>query len=94
VQLKWTSKARRDLSNVEEYIAQDNPTAAIDVVVKIIAAAETLAHFPETGRPGRVPDTCELVISGIPYIVPYRLNNSIVVILRVYHTSRKWPEKL
>jgi addiction module RelE/StbE family toxin len=94
VQVKWTSRARRDLSSVEAYIAQDNPTAAIDTVLKIIAATETLAGFADTGRPGRVPDTRELVITGLPYIIPYRVSNSIVVILRVYHTSRKWPEQL
>ena len=73
---------------------RDNPTAAIDTVLKIITAAETLAGFPDTGRPGRIPDTRELVISGLPYIVPYSISNSIIVILRVYHTSRKWPEQL
>jgi addiction module RelE/StbE family toxin len=94
VPVKWTSKARRDLFDVETYIAQDNPTAAIDTVLKIIAATEDLAGFADTGRPGRVPDTRELVITGLPYIVPYRVNNSTVIILRVYHTSRKWPEQL
>lgn len=94
MQVKWTNKARRDLFDVETYIAQDNPTAAIDTVLKIIAAAESLAGFSETGRPGRVSDTRELVITGLPYIVPYRVSNSIVVILRIYHTSRKWPEQL
>jgi addiction module RelE/StbE family toxin len=94
VQVKWTSKARRDLSSVEAYIAKDNPTAAIDTVLKIIAAVETLASFADSGRPGRTPDTRELVITGLPYIVPYHVSNSIVVILRVYHTSRKWPDQL
>ncbi len=44
------------------------------------------------GRKGRVRGTLELVINGIPYIVPYRIREKQVQVLSVYHTSRKWPE--
>ncbi|ABQ26892.1 type II toxin-antitoxin system RelE/ParE family toxin [Geotalea uraniireducens] len=92
--VKWTSKARRDLYSVDGYISQDNPTAAAETVLKIIAAVESLSQHAEMGRPGRVPDTRELVIPGLPFIVPYRISSSTIVILRVYHTSRKWPDQL
>jgi toxin ParE1/3/4 len=94
VHIKWTSKARRDLFSVETYISQDNPTAAVETVLKIIAAVESLSRFADKGRPGRVPDTRELVIPGLPYIVPYRIRDSIIVVLRVYHASRKWPDQI
>ena len=51
-----------------------------------------LGDHPKIGRIGRVAGTYELVIPGIPYIVPYRILNQEVQILSVYHTSRKWPE--
>ena len=51
-----------------------------------------LGDHPKIGRIGRVAGTYELVIPGIPYIVPYRIRNQEVQILSVYHTSRKWPE--
>lgn len=51
-----------------------------------------LGDHPKIGRIGRVAGTYELVIPGIPYIVPYRIRNQEVQILIVYHTSRKWPE--
>jgi toxin ParE1/3/4 len=44
------------------------------------------------GRDGRVRGTYELVIHGIPYIVPYRIKGKEVQVLSVYHMSRKWPE--
>ena len=46
------------------------------------------------GRPGRVLGTRELVIGGLPYIIPYRVRDNYVDILRVLHTSRRWAEKL
>jgi toxin ParE1/3/4 len=94
VHIKWTSKARRDLFSVETYISQDNPAAAAETVLKIIAAVESLSRFADMGRPGRVPDTRELVIPGLPYIVPYRISDSTIAVLRVYHASRKWSDQL
>lgn len=92
--VKWTSRARGDLYSVEAYISQDNPTAAAETVLKIIAAIELLPEFADMGRPGRVPGTREFLIPGLPYIIPYRVTSSTIVILRVYHTSRKWPNSL
>ena len=91
--IKWTTKARNDLYSVEEYISRDNPTAAVDTVLKIIETVESLSTFTQIGRPGRVPDTRELLIPSLPFIVPYRVDSSTIVILRVYHTSRKWPDR-
>ncbi|PIW88418.1 MAG: type II toxin-antitoxin system mRNA interferase toxin, RelE/StbE family, partial [Nitrospirae bacterium CG_4_8_14_3_um_filter_44_28] len=42
---------------------------------------------------GRVEGTRELVISGLPYIIPYRVKNNTIEILRVLHAARKWPTK-
>ncbi len=79
--VKWTSKARRDLFSIEAYISQDNPDAAVETVLKIISAAESLLQFADMGRPGRVPNTRELVIPSLPYIVPYCVRDSAIVIL-------------
>jgi len=93
VHIKWTTKARNDLYSVEEYISRDNPTAAVETVLNIIETVESLSTFTQIGRPGRVPDTRELLIPSLPFIVPYRVDSSTIVILRVYHTSRKWPDR-
>ena len=54
--------------------------------------AQFLAEHPRIGRPGRVADTRELVISGLPYILPYRVASDRVEIIRVLHSARSWPE--
>lgn len=91
--LKWLKRAERDLDEVEEYIAQDNSDAAISTVLAIGAAVKQLVEFPGMGRPGRIAGTRELVIDGLPYIVPYRLRGETIEILRVYHAARCWPAR-
>ena len=91
----WSAPARGDLAALQATIAQRNPAAADRVVLEIVESVEALlpAH-PHIGRPGRVPGTRELVIPRTEYIVPYRVRNSRIQILRVYHGARRWPDKL
>jgi toxin ParE1/3/4 len=77
-----------------DYIASDNPAAASHVVQRINRAVQRLQQHPAMGRPGRVPGTRELVISGTPYIIPYRVRGEDVELLRVFHAARKWPSQL
>jgi toxin ParE1/3/4 len=93
LQIQWTEAAEGDLDAIERYIACDKPSAAIRQVLRIIKAVEqTLPKMPFLGRPGRVPGTREMVISGTPYIVAYRVKHNTLQILRVIHSARKWPE--
>jgi addiction module RelE/StbE family toxin len=94
VRIKWLRSALLDLDEIEAYIAEDSSAVAVDVVVKIIKAVSFLGEQQGIGRAGRVPGTKELVIPGLPYIVPYRVKEEVVQVLRVYHISRKWLRRL
>ena len=82
------------LQAVREYIAEVNPGAARQVAQCILQAVGLLAEQPSLGRPGRVPETRELVITGTPYSAAYRVVDDTIVILRVLHGARQWPERL
>jgi len=90
----WSPEALEDLSSLREYIAQDDPVAARRIALRIIRAVEELLRAnPELGRSGRVSGTRELVVGKTPYIVPYRVRDNSLQILRVYHSSQSWPDK-
>ena len=73
------------------YIAADNPKLAGRLTFEIEARVETFAVQPEIGRPGRVDGTREFVLTGTPYILPYRVRDGRVEILAALHASREWP---
>ncbi len=85
--IEWSSKARIDLHDTFDYIPQENPAAASEVLEAIEQATLKLAHHPGIGRPGRVENTRELVIYGLPYILLYRVKGDTVTIIRAMHTS-------
>ena len=93
MEVRWLKKALNNLNKHAEFIAQDNPQAAIIVVQRIKESVELLKENPSLGRPGRIGGTKELVIDKTSYIVPYRVCNNRVEILRVFHTSRKPPKQ-
>ena len=87
---RWSGNAISDLIEIRNYIRKDSPLAASDVARRIKAAVEMLKEHPAMGSPGRVEGTRELVIPGLPYIIPYRVKESTIEILRVFHGARKW----
>lgn len=91
--IMWLEDAVADLQALRQYIAQDSPSAARRIAKKILTAINLLSKHPEIGRQGRVLDTRELIISDLPYIIPYRVKNGIIEILRVFHCAMEWPEK-
>ena len=91
--LVWEEDALSDLEGIYEYIAQDNSGAATETTERITEAVALLEESPGMGRPGRVPNTRELVVSGTSYIVPYRVRRRDIQILRVFHTAQRAPDK-
>ena len=90
----WSGEAVDDLAALRAHIAEDNPVAARQVVSAILRSVnDLLSGQPQMGRPGRVPGTRELVVPNTPYIVPYRIRDNRIVILRVYHGARRWPDR-
>ena len=93
--LLWSSESIHDLLALRAHINEHDPAAAKRVALHILYCVEyLLAENPKLGVPGRVPGTRELVIPKTPYIVPYRVRHSKIEIARVYHASRRWPDRL
>ena len=93
MRVRWLRKALRNLDDEAGYIAADSPDAAQLVVQRVLEAVAMLAQQPGMGRPGRVSGTRELVVLETRYIVPYRVRGQTIEILRVFHTSRRLPER-
>ena len=94
MRLVRTATYRADLEAIVDYIAAENPRAALAIWDEIENQVERLARYPHSGRIGRVDGTRELVVTRTPYIVGYRLDEDAVLILRVLHGARQWPDEI
>ena len=90
MKVRWRPAAEVDRDRIIDYIAQDDPLAAIDLGDAIDRRVAELPKQPRLYRVGRVKGTREMVVHP-NYIVVYRIVRSEIEILRVLHSARQWP---
>ena len=90
MRLVWRPAAFEDRAAIMDYIAEDNPGAALDLDELIEEKASDLIDHPRLYKPGRMKGTREMVVHP-NYVVVYQENKTEVVILRVLHARQQWP---
>lgn len=89
--VQWLLEASQQRYDQLDYIAQENPIAAIQLDEEIETQTESLAQHPRIGREGRVTGTLELVIARTPFLAVYRIAAGQIQILNLLHQSQQWP---
>lgn len=92
MQIKWLRKALINLEHSAEYLHEHNPQSARDFVKEVHELTELLKENPAMGRLGRVFGTRELILNQFPYLIPYRVKNNCIEILRVFPTRMSQPD--
>jgi toxin ParE1/3/4 len=87
----WASSAEQDRVEIFEFIARDNPIAAVRVDELFGRSAARLAEQPLLGLPGVVAGTRELIVHEI-YRLVYEVDGDVVWILTLVHTAQLWPK--
>jgi toxin ParE1/3/4 len=90
VKIVWTRKARSHLRAAYDYWCHERSSRAADKMLEqIFSAVELLERYPSVGRPGRIPETRELVIVSTPFLVAYRARRGKIEVLALLHGARK-----
>ncbi len=74
MELRWTEEAAADLKHITDYLFQNAPERAAELVRGIYNAPAALLTFPYRGRAGKKEGTRELVLSSLPYVVVYQIH--------------------
>jgi toxin ParE1/3/4 len=91
LKVHWSEQALGDRDDIFQYLAERSLSAPIRIERLFDQASDRLARFPRCGRLGRVAQTRELVVSGTPFLLIYRVDDDRVVVLRALRASQKWP---
>ena len=92
MKVAWRPMAIADRDQIFEYIARDNPVAAIELDEQFEAHADNAALHPKIYKQGRVRGTREIVVRP-NYIMVYRIaeESNTLDVLRVLHAAQQWP---
>jgi toxin ParE1/3/4 len=84
--LVWLELALDDLQNLHEYYADAaSEDVANKILQKIFKSVQYIKTAPHLGKPSpKNADIRELIIPQNPYVVPYRVKNQTIEILRVF----------
>jgi addiction module RelE/StbE family toxin len=89
----WARRGRRDLHEIGDFIARDNPEAAARWVNRIMDAVERVAVFPRSSR--SVP---EIGREGIrefileDYRIVYQIRDDRIIVLTVFEGHMRLSE--
>ncbi len=88
-EINWAAEAERWLKDIHDYIAKDNPAAAIRVINDIYAKVQLLHEFPELGyRYDRYPRRDIRIILYGHYRIAYLIkSDENIDVLGVFHGS-------
>jgi addiction module RelE/StbE family toxin len=84
--------ALSDRESIMDFIARDDPAAAIKLDELFEAKAELARQRPTLYQNGRVAGTREIVVRP-SYVMVYRIEAAAesICVLRVLHSARQWP---
>jgi addiction module RelE/StbE family toxin len=94
MRLRWTPEAADDLEDISDYLIANWPSRVQSTVKRIYNEVSTLRRFPRMGRETERPGVRALVISMLPYVCVYRLEQDAVVLLHIFHTSQDRDKEL
>ncbi len=87
VKLNWTPEAEAWLKEIDEYISEDDPDLAKQVVESIYQRVEILKKFPRIGHPYPYRSDIEIrILLFGHYRIAYRIKSETDIdILGVFH---------
>jgi toxin ParE1/3/4 len=94
LKLRFTTAAQRDLNDIFEYLEPRNTRAASSVTNTIERSINLLTEYPFSARQTDVKDVRVKPITKYPFLVFYHTSDKELTILRIWHSSRKWPDEL
>ena len=92
-QIRWSDRAKDDLTAIGDYIASDSPFAAMRWVDLLISDVERAAEMPLAGRV--VPEYAEREdireVLRRTYRIVYRVSDDVIEVLTIFEGHRLFP---
>lgn len=92
LQIFWRASARANLASIIRFIANESPSAARQMRMRIEAAVLPAAEHPYLYRPGRVPGTRE-IIAHPNYVIVYHVTVDRIEVLNILHSRQEYPHQ-
>ena len=90
MKLAWKQRAVADRDAIFNQLAADNAAAAIELDELFSRRVGELTLHPHMYGSGPATCTRKMMVDS-QFVVVYRIGTDVVEILRIAHSSRRWP---
>lgn len=88
--VRVAAAAYRDLSRLAAWLAPKSPSAADRAADALTEAIESLAEFPDRGRPiHRAVRELSVAFGRDEYVVRYQTSEAFVTVTRIFHARER-----
>ena len=94
MRLRYARRARTDIAEIYQHIAQYSPSVATAVSAQIGATSRLLAEYPGLGRETDIPGVRVFPTAHYPYLVYHSVRGDDLVIVHVRHARRDGPGEI
>ena len=92
MRVRFSDQAIAQLEDIRSWIGFDDVATGERIVARIQQTVNMFADFPFLGHEGAVDGTREFKVTGLPYLIVYRIASATdLVILSVLHSRRRHP---
>lgn len=91
---RFTPRARRELRDAAEWVAESDPRVAEVLLLAVVRAADMVAAKPALARvmPELAPDRFQFwSLHGFPYLLVFDTNRTPPAVARFVHQARDLP---
>ncbi|MBI5470291.1 type II toxin-antitoxin system RelE/ParE family toxin [Candidatus Kaiserbacteria bacterium] len=89
MKVRYSARSNAQISAIHEYIREKNETAAAMVIARIRETARKLTRLPHLGHPTNEGNVRVIAVPRFPFVIFYKINKNVIVILNVRHTSQE-----
>jgi toxin ParE1/3/4 len=89
MRVRYTPRARADLSEILKYLDRRSPQGARNVKLAIKKTIEFIGWYPYGGRIAGVRETRVLPVGRYPYLIYWGVEASEVWIIHIRHAARR-----
>lgn len=90
IRVFWPDAAVDQLNEIVAYIALFDPAAAARISTRLFELGNSLAEFPERGRPAT--NGAREMVTVRPHILRYAFEDDLVTILGIRHSAQLSPD--
>jgi len=95
MRVHWTGRAKARLRLIHDYIAEDSPQSALQVVDRVTARSQQLKELPRSGR--QVPEYNHMDVRELlekPYRIIYIIKPNQIDVLTIMHYRQVLPQDI